>query len=314
MHNEMKKLKFPLFLAVLAPSLHAAVITSSSSGSWASGAVWSDGNPAASGNDYVIGSGHRIESPSAATATFPGDSLTVGTGGILELYRDIGGSTGLSLTASVPNLTINGGTLRSRIGFATGNATLSSAVDFDGGGTIEVSTTYGTYSHTFTLNGAITGDGAVNVFRTSQGSGRTIVFNGDVTGFSGDWSFSSTNNETLNVTFGSGTGGWGSGDLAIGNYASLSLNAGTIDLPGILSISSTGGFLNVSGTNTVTVGGFKIDGVGVADGTWGAVGSGAEHETDRITGTGMLNVVPEPGAAFLGTLGTCLLLFRRRDR
>ena len=154
-----------------------AIIYSTGTGVWTDGSKWSDSNPAAAGNEYVIGSGHRIESPSnLASVTFPGDSLRVESGGALDLYRNIGGATGASLSIAIPNLTIAGGTLRSRIDYATGHVTLTSPIDFDGGGNIEVSTTAGLYSHNFTLQGAITGDGTVNVSRTTQGTGRSIIF------------------------------------------------------------------------------------------------------------------------------------------
>lgn len=296
--------------ALLALPAHAATVTSSASGAWSNGSVWDDANPAAAGNDYRISSGFRVESPSAATVTFPGDSLTVEAGGILEIYRDIGGNTGQSITAEIPNLTVAGGTLRPRIGFATGNVILSSPLNFDGGGTIEVNTTAGTYSHTFSLNGAITGNGSVNVFRTAQGSGRAIAINGDASGFSGDWTFSSTAAESLNVTFGSGSGGWGSGSLQIGSWASLNLNANFTSTTAALVYGIDNTTLNLNADATIA--GITIDGNPVAPGTYTATDLGGLGLGGNYGGSGTLTVIPEPAAILLGGLGLLGLLRRRR--
>ena len=58
--------------------------------------------------------------------------------------------------------------------------------------------------------------------------------------------------------------------------------------------------LNFSGTNTIS--GFYIDGVQQAGGTWGAPGSGAEHESSLLAGVGLIQVgAPElsPASGFL---------------
>ena len=49
--------------------------------------------------------------------------------------------------------------------------------------------------------------------------------------------------------------------------------------------------LNFSGTNTIS--GFYIDDVQQAGGTWGAPGSGAEHETPFLSGAGQLQLLVE---------------------
>ena len=51
------------------------------------------------------------------------------------------------------------------------------------------------------------------------------------------------------------------------------------------------GILNLDYAGTDTVDEFYINGVQQFSGTWGAIGSGATHQTARITGTGILNVV-----------------------
>lgn len=85
--------------------------------------------------------------------------------------------------------------------------------------------------------------------------------------------------------------------------ASLGGTAGTLNAnAGILTLSSigipdgadvritTGATLNLDFVGTDTVRDFSIDDVAQALGTWGATGSGADHETALITGTGLLNV------------------------
>jgi len=80
------------------------------------------------------------------------------------------------------------------------------------------------------------------------------------------------------------------------------------------SVRLNGGVLNLDFVGTDTAHALYFDGVAQELGTWGAVGSGAEFETDRITGTGLLVVVPEPGtiALSIGALGLIALSLRRR--
>lgn len=51
-----------------------------------------------------------------------------------------------------------------------------------------------------------------------------------------------------------------------------------------------GAFLDLAHSEIDVILEFQIDGVPQANGTWGAIGSGAEHESARITGTGFLAV------------------------
>src|SRR5690606_18527648 len=51
-----------------------------------------------------------------------------------------------------------------------------------------------------------------------------------------------------------------------------------------------GAFLDLAYSGADVILEFQIDGVSQAYGTWGAIGSGAEHESARITGTGLLAV------------------------
>ena len=61
---------------------------------------------------------------------------------------------------------------------------------------------------------------------------------------------------------------------------------------GVVDIS-TGAVLNLNFAGTDTVDDFRIDGTPQGDGTFGAIGSGADTETALITGTGILLVLPK---------------------
>ena len=52
---------------------------------------------------------------------------------------------------------------------------------------------------------------------------------------------------------------------------------------------ATGAVLNLNAEGTDTIGTFYIDGIPQDSGTWGAIGSGADHETALITGPGLLD-------------------------
>lgn len=72
--------------------------------------------------------------------------------------------------------------------------------------------------------------------------------------------------------------------------------------------------LNFLGTDTIGV--FYLDGIAQAAGVWGAIGSGAQFQTDRITGTGTLttSAIPEPSTVALVIGGIALVGLRMRSR
>ena len=57
---------------------------------------------------------------------------------------------------------------------------------------------------------------------------------------------------------------------------------------------STGTTLNLTHSSTDVIDKLYLNGVLQAPGTWGAVGSGATHQSSLITGTGLLNVLEGP--------------------
>ncbi len=98
----------------------------------------------------------------------------------------------------------------------------------------------------------------------------------------------------------------------------LSITSGYLaDLSNVW-LNSDGVFdLNFAGIDTIS--GLSIDGLAQALGTWGAVGSGADHESPLFSGTGKLNVtstaVPEPSTwtLVLGGLSAAGVVFRRKQ-
>ena len=96
------------------------------------------------------------------------------------------------------------------------------------------------------------------------------------------WSLTGTNTYTGPTSVEAGTLSLGSDFLADASDISIAASA-TLDLPHGL---------------TDTVGTLTVDGVNLASGVYGAVGSGAAFEIPQITGTGLLNVAALDGSDF----------------
>jgi fibronectin-binding autotransporter adhesin len=165
------------------------------------------------------------------------------------------------------------------------------------------------------------GSGGMVIGTTEPGFVATLRLSGGTLGAKADWSTSipvATSNDVTvkaadalnaprNITLSGAVSGTGSlvkqggGTLTVSGAYSYSGNttvsAGTLTLSsGTLSDTSTvdvaaGATLNLNFAGSDTVAGFSIGGVPQAGGTWGAIGSGAAHQTARITGTGLL-IVP----------------------
>jgi autotransporter-associated beta strand protein len=167
------------------------------------------------------------------------------------------------------------------------------------------------------------GTGGMVLGSTDPGFIATLKLSGGTLGAKGDWATSlpvvtansfevkaaDAANTPFNITFSgpvSGTGSLeksGGGTLAItGTYSysggtnvtggTLTLDSGTLSDTGVVDIS-TGAVLNLNFAGTDTVDDFRIDGTPQGDGTFGAIGSGADTETALITGTGILLVLPK---------------------
>lgn len=202
---------------------------------------------------------------------------------------------------------------------ATAGLTIPGPISGSGTLTIGDPTSTSTGNVTFTLNGtptdAFTGD--LRGLRSTLAVNRNFSVNGLVDG--------STTNQPANnatVTVGAGStltvgnaGGGGTWSRPIGGAGGFAkTGAGTETLTGVntysgntavqggtLSITnayladaadvllSTGSLFNLNFAATDTIHSLFIDNVLQSSGVWGAVGSGAAHESALITGTGLLN-------------------------
>jgi fibronectin-binding autotransporter adhesin len=168
------------------------------------------------------------------------------------------------------------------------------------------------------------GSGGMVIGTTEPGFVATLRLSGGTLAAKADWSTSipvatsntvtvkaaDASNTPLNITLSGAITGTGSlvkdggGSLTVSGVYSYSGNtevdAGTLILKsGALSDTgtvdvATGAILNLDFVGSDTVKEFSIDGVPQASGTWGAIGSGAAHQTARITGVGLLVVPADP--------------------
>jgi fibronectin-binding autotransporter adhesin len=168
------------------------------------------------------------------------------------------------------------------------------------------------------------GTGGMVPGSTDPGFVATLKLSGGALGAKGDWETSlpvvtantfevkaaNAANAPFNITFSGAVTGSGSllktgaGTLALtGTYTcsgSTDVKAGTLQLNTASLADDTnvevsavnGAVINLNFVGSDNVGSFTIDGVAQAAGTWGAIGSGAQHKSPRITGSGLL-IVPE---------------------
>ena len=158
-------------VALVAMPAGAALITmvnsqqqSSSGGVWnnssSSGVYWwSDHLVARAGNDYVVGSGFALRTPTSAS-TFAGDSLQIDAGGNLLLRCS-------SPSLTINNLRLNGGRLET---YQTGTATIAGSISLLAGSTSTFNPTTETNPSTLRnimVNAPISGEG--NLTKTGAG-------------------------------------------------------------------------------------------------------------------------------------------------
>ncbi|RYD62295.1 MAG: hypothetical protein EOP83_14970, partial [Verrucomicrobiaceae bacterium] len=172
-----------------------------------------------------------------------------------ELYVGSGGMViGTTEPGFVATLRLSGGTLGAKADWST-----SIPVATSNSFTVKAADAANA-PHNITLSGAITGTGGL----VKDGGGSLTI--------SGVYSFS------------------GATDVVAGT---LVLKSGTLNDSANVDVT-TGAILNLDFVGSDTVLGFSIDGAPQASGTWGAIGSGATHETARITGSGILVVPADP--------------------
>jgi autotransporter-associated beta strand protein len=138
-----------------------------------------------------------------------------------------------------------------------------------------------------TISGVISG--AAGAGLTKSGAG-TLTLSGTNT-YSGD---TTVNVGTLEGTVATSV----KGNVSVLNGAILKLsNASAIDTTASLTLEATpsAGTVNLNFTGTQTISALNFSTTSKAQGTWGAIGSGATHQNAAFTGSGLLNVTSGGG-------------------
>ena len=272
---------------------------------------WSDSLAPHSDADYLIGANLYIRTPADGAAyTFGGNSLTVSNG-----YNPSGISyKGTGSTLTVNDLRLDNGNIGNGLGGVTwtlaGNITLQ-----NGGGYLNA--------------GQLTG--ATNVSANISGLGTLTVWNNIAgTPTTGKISLTGTNSYQGGTTVAAKgildvkkDGGLGTGDVTVASKGKLVLESGLTnnyinDTAKLLLANSTDSLVSLAFTGTDTIAKLSFDGGATyaASGTWGAVGNlGATHTSSVFSGTGILNIVPEPSTVILlvtGMLGLLAYAWRRQ--
>ena len=317
-------------LAVAVSSTTAATITSVLDGAHDAPATWSDNTAPSAANDYVIDD-ETVQFHVNANTTFAGNSLTVQSGGTLS--RQTTNATSRNLV--IPNFSVDGGTIlfRSNNQYAR-NQELSSSLAVASDSTIRVGTGVAQWTHNVTFSGGITGAGDINylgnVGNSAEDAAGLYITTTNAT-YSGDWNINSIDTGRAKL-YAQAAGALGSSMVALNTRSDLVVSfAGGIDsLSGVTladassALYLTNAWTNASASLTLTdgtldladtassIGSFTIAGNNVGPGTYTASDLDNLGFGGTFTGTGTINVVPEPSSAALFGLGCLALILRRR--
>jgi hypothetical protein len=175
------------------------------------GADWSDGLPASSGNDYAS-KGHILRTTMGVSSVFAGTTLTMGAGSQLQLRQGDGN------TATVSDLTLNGGSVIAQtsagiVNLAGDSLTVSGGtadfrIDDKRGVNLRFSELIGDGILEFdrAVNGADITDNSVNFLDAGAFTGTFSVKFGDLNFLSqGTGDFSKARLEVNNSTFATGS-------------------------------------------------------------------------------------------------------------
>ena len=279
-------------------SSSAADISLTADGAFAGTGGWSGGEAPTSGNNYFSSTYSVVTALVGANIVFAGDSLTL-NGGYLNVR------TGNS-SVTVNDFRLINGTVRNMVDNANpsilGNVTLTGWGLFTANGTA-------VQNRSIRIGAAIGGTGELrvrtgNVFLNSANntySGGTLVQT--------DSGYATR----LNVQR-DGALGTGNVKVETGSFITLSggtthdyiANSASLIFASGLSAGSVG--LSFAGTDIIGALSFDNGVTWAANGTWGAVGSGAMFEDSLFTGSGLLQIgaIPEPAAAAFLT-SACVL-------
>jgi|LNAP01.1.fsa_nt_gb hypothetical protein len=297
---------FGLLGAVEVQAATVVTLTASSlADSFHTGNGWSDGLAPHAGADYQVNGSSVLRT--TETPTFGGDSLTIGNGGTSTASLLLKGVMGGNPTLNIAHLTLNHGSINPGNSY---KVTYTGNIDLVSENKIEFTNQSG---FTVSSSSLISGTGSL-LITSYTASTAPIVFKSSNT-YSGGTTLNAGMMEVQ------AAGGLGVGDVTLLGTSTLKLlSSSAIASSAALYLNSTASVV-LSYVGTSTVYGLSFDGgtTLAAEGTWGAVGSGADHTSSLLSGTGLLLVsstIPEPSSVAL-VAGVFVLLgavIRRHSR
>lgn len=236
-----------IVLSIFGSPAHAQTVSAVASGQWDAANTWSDNAVPIASNNYLIGSGFVVNSPSVPVAgnnaTFTGGSLTVESGGTLVFPFNSGSTTTTNYT--IPNFTMESGSsllLSSPIG-SPGATTfnLLTGLNLASSGSVTISNSHNAGSLrvglTFSSTAVISGGADINLnLDAASGNSAFLAKNVTVSSannpYSGNWIVTS-----INITPGIKQGALianaanalGTGSVTLASSALQNLVAGGLD-------------------------------------------------------------------------------------
>jgi len=271
--------------------------------SFDSGLHWSDSTPPSAANDYVVAVPSLRTPPATGNFTFGGNSLTLNTGGGLLTK-----TTTPASTFTINNFTVDGGSIQN-----ANNAGIASTFNGNSltvgasGATIQLNNGSLAFASTATLvNGTIAVTGV---------AANTVSFTGAVAfGTAGKLSLGVTPSGALTATsvatFDIGTSGTtyisgnGTNNLSLNGTFNFTLGPEDFVTGNSWTIVS-GGTVNETYGGTFSIGNFTNN-----SGIW--TSNDGNYQFTQLTG--VLSVVPEPGAFAMTLGGLGMLLGIQRTR
>lgn len=250
----------------------------------------------------------RLSDFNATGSTHTYSNIISGNG---NYNRSVSSGTGGTTVFTAANTytgstTVNNGVLSLGDGGTTGSLSTSSAVTMNAAGTFTINRSNAVAQGTDFTGSALTGAGKF----AQAGAGTTTLNIAN--------SYSGGTIVSGGTLIASADGALGTGSVSLtAASVTLTLQSGATNnyIADTASISIvTGATANLNFTTTVDiVNGITLGGVvQTSQGTYGAIGSGANFESAFFTGTGMLDLVPEPATYML--LGVGLLICAQRMR